>query len=243
MATIDKKSRIPIYYQLVDIILKDIEEGKLKENSKIPTERHLCELYEISRATVRQAIGVLEKEGNVYRVQGSGTYVAEKKMEQELGSFYTFGDEVKKFGKKPSSKIIDYDIIVPSNKIAKKLGISEKDTCYKLVRIRCADDEAIMYEETYIPEKRCPNMKKEEIEKSSLYNLMKSKYKLKFDYANESFSVGVIENSESLYLNEKNGNPCMYLERTTYENMKVVEYTKSVIRGDKFKFTVKLNNI
>lgn len=243
MVKIDKNSRVPIYYQLVDIILKEIEEGKLTENSKIPTEKKLCELYGISRATVRQAIGILERENHVYKIQGSGTYVSEKKIEQELGSFYSFADEVEKFGKKPSSEIIDYDLIAPHKQIAKILGLADRDMCYKLVRTRCVDGEAVMYEETFIPEKRFPNMKREELEKSSLYNLMKSKYKVKFDYANESFSVKEIEMKESIYLKEKMGAPCMLIERITYENGKVIEFTKSVVKGDKFKFTVKLNNI
>lgn len=65
MNNIDKRSRIPLYYQLMDIIIDMIEEGNLHENDQLPSERELCETYHISRSTVRQAIQELEKEGYI----------------------------------------------------------------------------------------------------------------------------------------------------------------------------------
>ena len=65
MKNIDKESRVPLYYQLMDIIMEEIESGMLGENDKIPSERELCEKYDISRATVRQSISGAGK-GRLY---------------------------------------------------------------------------------------------------------------------------------------------------------------------------------
>ena len=69
MKKIDKSSRIPLYYQLMNIIVEMIEEGNLQEDDKLPSERELCEKYDVSRSTVRQATGI-RKEGYIYRVHG-----------------------------------------------------------------------------------------------------------------------------------------------------------------------------
>ncbi|MCD7980625.1 MAG: winged helix-turn-helix domain-containing protein, partial [Fusobacterium sp.] len=59
------KSKSPLYYQLAEIIIEEIKSRNLKENDKILTEREYCEKYNLSRATVRQAIAYLEKKGYI----------------------------------------------------------------------------------------------------------------------------------------------------------------------------------
>ena len=80
MKMIDKSSRLPLYYQLMDIIIEMIERENLKENDKLPSERELCKEYNVSRSTVRQAIQELEKEGYIYRMHGKGTFVSPKNL-------------------------------------------------------------------------------------------------------------------------------------------------------------------
>jgi len=74
---IDKHSPVPIYYQIKQLIRRQIEEGILPPGEKLPTEQALCELYRVSRAPVRQALLELVQEGYIYRRAGSGTFVAE----------------------------------------------------------------------------------------------------------------------------------------------------------------------
>lgn len=243
MIILDKKGKVPLYYQLIDGILKEIENGKLPEHTKLFTERELCELYNISRATVRQAVSILEKDGHIYRVQGRGTFIAPKKIEQTLENFYSFGDEVKKIGMKPSSKIISLEIIALPGHISKKIGYMEAEKFYKLIRVRLADNEPMVYEETYIPYGRFPNLKSNEIEEQGLYPLFKEVYDAKLDYATESFFVCAVGENVAKYIREVADTPAMRLERITYEKDKVVEYTESVIKGSKFKFTATLKNI
>jgi len=63
-------------YQVVYFDLqKKIISGDLPEGAKIPTELELCEIYKVSRITVRRAVGELVCFGFVYRVRGKGTFV------------------------------------------------------------------------------------------------------------------------------------------------------------------------
>ena len=61
MEGLDASSIVPLYKQLKDLILKEIKEGKLKTNQKIPTEQELSEKYQISRMTVRKALAQMRK--------------------------------------------------------------------------------------------------------------------------------------------------------------------------------------
>lgn len=81
--SIDRQGSLPIYYQLKEIIKREIEEGRIKPGERIPTEFELCDQFTISRAPVRQALTELVNEGLLYRQRGSGTFVnhqGEKKV-------------------------------------------------------------------------------------------------------------------------------------------------------------------
>lgn len=68
------ESEIPLYAQLTGIIQRTITSGALKIGDLLPSETELCREFDISRNTVRQAIGALEEEGFVVRKRGKGTF-------------------------------------------------------------------------------------------------------------------------------------------------------------------------
>lgn len=243
MMKIDKNSRIPVYYQLVDIILEEISKGIYKENDQLITEREYCEKYNVSRSTIRQAIGLLERDGLVYKVQGKGTFIAPNKIDQPLEQFYSFGDIISKSGLKPSSKIMLFECINPTTIIKTVMKLAENEKVYKLIRIRLANNEPILYEITYLPADRFPNLEEDNISENGLYNTLKSDYKTTLDYATETFSATALSATAARALYEEKGSCSIKFERLTYENNKIIEFTTSIAKGNKFKFTTTLKNI
>ncbi|MCL6586601.1 MAG: GntR family transcriptional regulator [Anoxybacillus sp.] len=75
-----KEKSVPKYLQLKREILSWIQSGKLSPNEKIPTEHEIANQFQLSRHTVRQALGELENEGWLYKIQGSGTFVSKPKL-------------------------------------------------------------------------------------------------------------------------------------------------------------------
>ncbi|MDN5343467.1 GntR family transcriptional regulator [Oceanotoga sp. DSM 15011] len=76
----------PLYIQIKEYILQRIKDGTYKPEEVIPTERALCSELDVSRQTVRRAIQDLVYEGYLYRVQGAGTYVFDKKLNESKKS-------------------------------------------------------------------------------------------------------------------------------------------------------------
>lgn len=72
---IDKSSRMPAYAQMADILRASISQGEYPPGGRLPAESALAKAYGVSAMTARQAVSVLEEEGLVRRVQGSGTFV------------------------------------------------------------------------------------------------------------------------------------------------------------------------
>lgn len=235
------KERIPLYCQLAEVIINEIETKGLEENDRLPAEREYCEKYKLSRATVRQAIDYLEKKGYIYKIQGSGTFVSSRRLKQKLLKFYSFTEEMKKQGKIPESKILSFKTIEADDKISKELNLSKKEKVFELVRIRLADGEKVMYEKTYLPYKKFLNLSKKDLLTSPLYDILQSRYRLTFTKAIERFSVGVSDTHVSDMLSISCGTPIINLQRWTYTGIEIIEYTISSVRGDKFEFEVELD--
>ncbi|MFW6270256.1 MAG: GntR family transcriptional regulator [Bacillota bacterium] len=241
---IEKDSPLSLYYQLKELLIKKIENGEYAENEKLPTEKELCEKHNISRATVRQALKELENEDYIYKVQGKGTFVSPSKFQQDLLKFYSFTEDMKKIGKKPSSKVLDFKIKKVDEKMVRKmLDVSSSEKIYVFTRLRLADDEPMMVETTYIPYERFKNISEKDLREKPLYDIMVNEYGVIFSKAEETFRPTLIREKEAEQLNFVEGGPGMLLERITYDNEnRIIEYTKSVARGDKFKYHVELEN-
>lgn len=63
------------YIQLAENLKSKILKGHYAPGERIPTEPELSKMFSASRYTVRQAVSLLENEGLLQRIQGSGTYV------------------------------------------------------------------------------------------------------------------------------------------------------------------------
>ena len=76
-------SRAAKYQKVTEWIYNRIASGELSGGDRLESENEISELFQISRQTVRHAFAILEKEGVIIRVQGSGTYVKEQESSRE----------------------------------------------------------------------------------------------------------------------------------------------------------------
>ena len=70
-------SRLPLYQQLKEMFLDEISSGGWRIGTTIPSEIEIATRFNVSRATVRQAVMDLVHAGPLRRIQGKGTIVTE----------------------------------------------------------------------------------------------------------------------------------------------------------------------
>lgn len=129
------------------------------------SEREICKKYAVSRTTVREALDELEKNNYIYKVQGKGNFISPRVVEQDLIKVSSFTEEMKKRGKNPTSKLLNFEIMEANSKVSKKLNIEKNELVYKISRIRIADNIPMIYEMTYLPYERFKQLTKDMIEK------------------------------------------------------------------------------
>lgn len=234
---------IPLYLQISNKILDNIKNGVYHENSLLPSERELCQLFHVSRATIRQALISLEGMGNIYKIHGKGTFVKPKSYVQDLSGFYSFSQEIKKYNAKINNDIIDCETININEKLSMKLNRQINDSFYKITRLRSANNVPLMIEITYLPKSRFYIIDMGKLQEISLYDYLFKYYNVSIEKAVETLKPCLPKPNECNLLDISAKTPCTLLERFSYEGTEIVEYTVSVIRGDKYTFKVELNNL
>lgn len=237
---LDEKSSVSLYSQLEDVFINNIKNVMWKIDMKIPTERELCQMFSVSRITVRQALKALEDKGYIHRKQGKGTFVTAPKYEQRLNSFYSFSEEIRKLGAVPSTKIIYFQILESNESISQVLGIREGAKVYSIRRLRLANNDPFAVETSYIPYDVSGELTMETVDKKGLYNTLKDVCHLVPDEAEETFSAVLTDYESSLYLKIKNHSAALSLDRVTKAKGVIIEYCLSIIRGDMYRYKVVL---
>lgn len=236
----DKESKVPLYLQLKEELIKKIENNKYEEHDMLPSERKLCEMYDLSRITVRQSLQELEREGYIYKLHGKGSFVAPKSYNQKLVKLYSFTEEMKKIGKVPRTKVLSFAEIAVDHQLASKMELKPLEDVYRIERLRLADDEPLMYEISYVPKKYFPDLTATDLVQRPMYSIFNEDYQISVTKAIERFSATLIRKHEAEHLQEKVNQPAMLIKRLAYFNDKLIEYTISVAKGNKFKYTVEL---
>src|ERR671914_659967 len=106
-ARIDRRSPVPFYFQLRQLIRDEIAAGRWEPGERIPSENELCRHFGVSRTTVRQALSELESEGLLHKEKGRGSFVAEPRSSSWfLQSSHGFHDEATRAGRTVTSRVL-----------------------------------------------------------------------------------------------------------------------------------------
>jgi GntR family transcriptional regulator len=238
---IDKDSIIPIYYQLIQYIKAQIEKGLWKENDIVPSERELCEKFQISRMTVRQALESLVNEGVLYRKRGIGTFIAKPKVDQGLTRLTNFTTDMLSRGMEPGSKTLETNILNASEEIAQKLGIKQGEKVIELCRLRLANGEPMAMERAFLVYDMAYMVLQESMENKSLYAILREKCNLNIVSAKETIEIAYSNQEVSHILGIKQASPIFLIKRVAcLDNQHPIEYVESFYRADRYKFSVEL---
>ena len=228
------------YTQLYEILAAKITEGEWKPNDRIPTEQELCQRYNLSRITVRDALNLLTKDGYIYRKQGKGTFVAVRPIEQKLTKLYTLREEIKEKGMTPSNKILSFKKCPAEGRIKEILQLEDGEFVYELIRCLYASEIPYAVETSYIPAALCTEMTEEMIAAQGLYHTMRS-FGAMPERATERLSAVAVGREDALLLNIRHSEPAIRIERTTFSKTAAIEYTATVVKNDFFSYTVELH--
>lgn len=235
---INKFSSIPLYLQLKDLIVKKIESNEYAPNTQIPSEQELCQMYDISRPTVRQAIAELTNSGFLYKEKGKGTFVYGRKNVIDVKNYTGFTDSILDCQAPSEKNIIDISEIESSSvEILNRIfNYNSSMPVAVITYLSCINNQAndvYSLNKSYIPLNLFPDIILQLKNGRSSIDILRGKYPLIPDKSKSILEIIFADNHDSPLLRVQPGQPLIKLQNTLFSKSgQAVEYIYSKYRAD-----------
>jgi GntR family transcriptional regulator len=237
-----KQDGIPLYHQLKEIFYEKIDTGEWKAGETIPNELTLCEQFQVSRGPVRQALDQLVREGLLKRKQGKGTEVLPPKIESNLRDFSSFTALIQKRGMRPGVRLLEFDKVLAHGSVARNLNLVQEEACFKIRRLRLADEEPLILETVFVPHSISIHLDESDITTRSLYEILIADYGVVPQRAKQFFEPAIADEYEGQELSIAKGAPVLLIENITLDvNDRPIVFSKAIMRGDRVRYYVELS--
>ncbi|MCZ7569751.1 MAG: GntR family transcriptional regulator [Ardenticatenaceae bacterium] len=236
LTTIDRNSPLPLYYQLKQILLRQIQNNDIPAGEPLPSEKDLQERYDVSRITVRRALSDLTAEGYLSRQAGRGTFVLHPKVQDRSETLGGFIDDLIAQGFSVESRILSYGMRPASRYVADKLGIDEGQPLLYFQKLVDADGEPIALTEAFINVDEGVTFTPEELNVHTVYPLLERKCGLILRRANKTLEATLALEDEAALLHVKPGTPMLLAHLiVSDERGQPGAFVKALYRGDRYK--------
>src|SRR5260370_11070031 len=151
MSCMRGNSSASLYDRVEDVIASDIADGTLSPGIRLPAEQSLIERFAVSRTTIRQAIQNLIRRGLIEIRRGTGTFVAQPKISQELTELTGFVEDMQALGRHASARLLDHQTVPANESVARALELAVGTLVVRIQRVRLADNIPLSFSEPYLP--------------------------------------------------------------------------------------------
>jgi DNA-binding GntR family transcriptional regulator len=210
--------KISQHKRLYEILRKHITDGVYKEGDLLPSENELCQLYGMTRPTVRQSLSTLANDGYILKHQGKGSIVLH--LIKEIGILSVAGTTSAVGDRNLKTRIIvkpvlikwDKDFMFPLSDLEKESG------CIYMERQRLLDDIPIFYDISYIANINLPRITSRKFENRSLFKILREHYHIEIKGGEQRIKAIPASVKISRFLNLTKGQPVLHLERKMETN-------------------------
>lgn len=238
-----------LYLQIKEKIVEQILKGELKPGEKIPSERELCELYGVSRITVRQALKEATEDGFLFSVQGKGTFVEDKdevKIGQSLDEFTEFKRTLTNKGLTAGTQIFQSKVLLSDFALGRILALDISEQILNISLLGTADDQPIVYYNSYFELELGQRLLEEAMKKEktgeafSTYDLYRELGDVLPNYAEQTFEALGADDQLAEILQIELGTPLFLVTSIFYDQESTpVEYKKAYYLANRYKFHIK----
>ncbi|ATG44482.1 ligand-binding UTRA domain-containing protein [Phaeobacter piscinae] len=229
----------PRYVRLRQRIEDGVETGLLPKSAPLPAEREIATLTGLSRVTVRRAMQDLVDRGIIVQRQGSGSFVADgtPKVEQSLSQLTSFTEDMERRGYDTSVEWLERGIHTPSPEEVMALALTSGEAVARIARLRRANGRPMAIERASLPVDILPNP---QAVQGSLYEVLEQSGSRPVRALQRISAINLPE-QEAQMLGVEPGMAGLSIVRTSYlRNRRVVEFTRSIYRGDAYDFVAEL---
>lgn len=226
----------PQYVLIKEYILNNIEDNVYQENGKIASEHELCEIFGVTRMTVRQAISDLVADNILYSVPKIGSFVCKKSKFKNFDGLNSFSEDSARKKGSATSVVVLNKKEVGSPEILNEMGLKPNASLHHVKRVRLSDNETVAFEDDYINTQLVEKLSDEVVE-NSLFNYFENELGYEISYSDQQIDACIAGPELAKYLKIDENAPLLrVLSITRLNDGQTIEYGYTYYRVDKYTF-------
>ncbi|MFV3371410.1 GntR family transcriptional regulator [Pseudomonas sp. NY15435] len=242
MAELLPLSPVPLYSQLKEILRTRILDGTYPPLSRMPSEAELGKAFDVSRITVRQALGDLQKEGLIFKIHGKGTFVAKPKAFQNVSTLQGLGESMTQRGYEVINRLRSFKTVPANAQVAARLQVAEGENVVQIKRARLVNRELVSLEITWLPEHVGKRLEKADLVSRDIFLILENDCALPLGHADLAIDAILADAELARALEVQEGSPVMRIERLTHTaDGAPLDYEHLYYRGDAFQYRLRID--
>ena len=222
-----------LYRRIKDTIRSRILSGEWPEGYQVPSEHRLLEEFKVSRMTVHRALRELQDEGLLSRVQGVGTFVAERRPSVSIVELKSIAVDIAERGNRHSARVERLTAVPADAPLARQFTLPEGARLFHSVVVHCENDVPIQYEERWVNPEMAPRYLDQDFARVTTTAYLTGLYGAPdVEHVIEAALPGA---GASKLLAIAPTEPCLRLTRRTWVQGKVVTLAVMVHPGTRFR--------
>ena len=231
----------PLYAVVEAQIAAGIADGEFPIGSRLPTEDELIRRFAVSRTTVRKAIQNLSDRGLIKIRRGTGTFVTQPSITQDLTELTGFVEDMEALGHAATARLIDRVVVAADGNVAQRLALAAGTRVMRIRRVRLANGVSMSLDETYLPLDIGEKIVTHDLEAEPIFTLLEERYGIPLVEAEYELEAVSADHDVAKALGVEAGSPIFLIERTSYSvRGRPVDYEKLHYRGDLIRFRTRL---
>ncbi|MBE3581670.1 MAG: GntR family transcriptional regulator [Thermoanaerobacteraceae bacterium] len=233
---IDKSSFVPPYYQLAQILERQIKSGQYRPGDALPSEAELSEKYGLSRMTVRRSLNELARAGLIRTERGKGTFVSRPELDRAVFVMDVFPKDMASRGMASSVRLLEARLVPAPDKAARKLQLPVGTKVLYIRRSLLADGEPMAYDRKYLRYDRGRPILENELQYQALPEMVEKHAEALPVNSRLVLQVTLLNEEEARALRTSPGSPAFLLEQILVAgDGRPVGWGWCIYRGDRYE--------
>ncbi len=232
---------VPLHEQISSWLRGRIESGEWPAETQLPSEHDLCSAFEVSRVTVRRALQTLEADGLIFRRQGLGSFVCERRVAQGLVRLTDFAQDMARAGLEARSVVLHRANEPCPASVAERLGLEPGATVLRLDRLRLGDGEPVAVDRTWLPPFYAQLLEGRDLTRETLYGVLEEDHGIPVLSGRYRITAVSAEPETAGHLGVQPGEALLVLERTTRTvGERAIYFQRRAYRSDRMAYELEL---
>jgi len=232
---------VPRYHQIAQVLRDRIRSGDIAPGARLDNQRRLAEDFDVTLMTLRQALGLLERDHLIVRRHGLGTFVAAPSIDYDILQLRRFAGDLSAKGEHVATRLLGTRFATADRRVAEALRLGPTARVLGLERLRLVDGHPMSLQRSFLPSPIGEEVVRADLASTPLHQVLEFKLGVVITHARETVSAVRLGRREARDLGCRAGEPAFESERVSYNAAGApIVFDRVFIPGDRFRITREL---